>query len=269
MNSKSNLLILCLLTFTLSGNAQLTKGLIIYTTFDKDSGDSGPNHYDAELKGAVISSESAVGKGAVYFNGVDNYVAFPENKVYFNGDYSISIWCKLQSGKTWMRILDFNQDKPSSGVSVTWLIGRPGQTQNNMWFDQWVFCDGKAVESITDISQSNPPNASMNYSIVPDVWQHFVLTYDSKYKNSLGTRKNRNGDNVPLEGIVTLYVDGKKISTNENCLKPQDKPTIANWLGRSRFAPDPYFKGYLDDFRIYNRVLTESEIGKLYQMKNR
>jgi hypothetical protein len=269
MKMKLKLLGFCFFAFMTSLSAQLNKGLIVHTSFDTDGKDSGPNHFAATLNGAVISTESVVGKGAVYLNGVDNYVSFPENKVYFNGSYSISIWCKMQSGKTWSRILDFNQDKPSTGNSVTWLIGRPGQTQNNMWFDQWVFYEGKAVESITDITQSNPPNASLNYSIILDEWAHFVITYDSKAKNNLGIQVNRKGEKVPLEGLVTLYVNGKKISSNEYCLKPQDKPTIANWLGRSRFAPDPYYKGFMDDFRIYNRVLSDEEIRKLYQMKNR
>ena len=35
-----------------------------------------------------------------------------------------------------------------------------------------------------------------------------------------------------------------------------------NWLGRSLF-PDSLFDGYIDEFRIYNRVLSSVEIGVL------
>jgi len=38
--------------------------------------------------------------------------------------------------------------------------------------------------------------------------------------------------------------------------------TTQNWLGKSQW-PDPYFSGSLDDFRIYNRVLSQPEIGQL------
>jgi arabinan endo-1,5-alpha-L-arabinosidase len=34
-------------------------------------------------------------------------------------------------------------------------------------------------------------------------------------------------------------------------------------LGKSRFAADPYFNGSLDEVRIYNMALTDSEIKKL------
>lgn len=156
-----------------STNAQgLNDGLVVYTPFDADGRDAGPNQYNARLVGATISLESAVDSGAVFFDGKDNYVEFPENKVYFTGNYSISIWCKMLSADLWSRILDFNQDKPQSGNAVTWLVGRSPKTLNNMWFDQWVMYDGKAVESIVDIMQQNPANAYLNYDIVVGEWAH-------------------------------------------------------------------------------------------------
>ncbi|HYQ59390.1 MAG TPA: LamG domain-containing protein [Draconibacterium sp.] len=253
--------------FSLTSCTQLNKGVVIHATFDENGQDSGPNKYDAKLIGAEIKPESAVGNGAVYFDGTDDYVEFPSNKVYFNGNYSISIWCKPETGKTWERILDFNQDEPMSGNSVTWLVGRGARGQSPMWFDQWVFYEDIAVESILD-QAATPPDAYLNYDLELNEWNHFVITYDAELPNSLGIQKNTKGENVPLEGIVTLYVNGKKVSTDEHCLKPQNKPTTANWLGRSRFAPDPYFKGFLDDFRLYDRALSEAEIEQLYQQKN-
>ena len=40
------------------------------------------------------------------------------------------------------------------------------------------------------------------------------------------------------------------------------KPVV-NYLGRSQFNADPYFSGYLDDVRIYNRALTASDISAI------
>ncbi|NLT76301.1 MAG: LamG domain-containing protein, partial [Planctomycetes bacterium] len=36
--------------------------------------------------------------------------------------------------------------------------------------------------------------------------------------------------------------------------------TTQNWLGRSQYEADEYFGGALDDFRIYRRALSASEI---------
>lgn len=43
----------------------------------------------------------------------------------------------------------------------------------------------------------------------------------------------------------------------------------ANWLGRSRFAADPFFKGWMDDFRIYDRILSPKEVSALYALGSR
>lgn len=248
----------------------INNGLVIHSTFDTNGNDISSNHYNAKLIGATISKESIVGEGCVYLNGTSDYIEYPTDKVYFNGNYSISIWCKMKSTQLWSRILDFNQDRPQKGNSITWLIGRSHNADSHdMWFDQWTTYKGTAVESIIDIMQQDPANAYLHYDIIPDKWAHYIITYNSHAKNRIGIKKNRKGEDVPLEGIVTLYVDGKKIGTNEFCLKPQNIPTLANWLGRSRFALDPYFHGFMDDFRIYNRVLSLNEIKKLYHMKNK
>ena len=247
----------------------LSKDLVLHTDFEGDASDRSPNRYDGVLHGAIITNDAVVGRHAVYFDGKDDYVAFPENQIYFSGDYTISVWCKIESLALWSRILDFNQETPMSGNAVTWLIGRPAAgTQGNLWFDQWVMHDGIAVESILN-QRAAPANAYLNYNIVENEWQHLVVVYDSATENPLGIQKNTKGEDVPLEGAVTLYVNGEKKGTNIHCLKPQPRPTIANWLGRSRFAPDPYYKGWMDDFRIYNRTLSEKEIHDLYQLRNK
>lgn len=244
----------------------LKDGLVLYSDFEQGAADLSGNGHDGSLEGAVLTDDCAVGSHAVYFNGVDAYVSYPED-IYFEGDYSISVWCKWEDCKLWNRIMDFNQDTPMSGNALTWLIGRPARdTQNNLWFDQWVFYDGIAVESI--LSQRNmPADAYLEYNVTLDQWNHYVIVYDSTAENPNGLSVNSKGENVPYEGVVRLYVDGKLVGTNTHCLKPQHAATTANWLGRSRFAPDPYFKGWMDEFRIYDRCLDEAEITELYNLK--
>lgn len=262
------LAVLCLGTASCSVN--LKKGLVVHSGFEKDARDEGRNHYDGKLLGgAVISDDSAVGESSVYLDGQGAYVEFPAGKVYFEGDYSISIWVKWEECHLWDRILDFNQDEPMSGNAVTWLIGRPAQgTENNLWFDQWVMYNDIAVESI--LSQRNvPADAYLGYNVKLGRWDHYVLVYDSSAENPNGVQKNTKGEDVPYEGKVTLYVNGQVAGENTHCVKPQDIPTMANWLGRSRFAADPFFKGWMDDFRIYDRILSPKEVSALYALGSR
>ena len=65
--------------------------------------------------------------------------------------------------------------------------------------------------------------------------------------------------------LDNLYVNSALMGTfngftlNANSLGS----TTQNYLGKSQFD-DPYLPGSIDDFRIYTRVLTPSEITALY-----
>ena len=63
----------------------------------------------------------------------------------------------------------------------------------------------------------------------------------------------------------TLYIDKVAVGTNAAMtLRPSNLGNTANnFIGRSAFAADPYFDGYIDDFRIYKRALTAAEITAL------
>ena len=63
-------------------------------------------------------------------------------------------------------------------------------------------------------------------------------------------------------GGGTLYVDGAAVATNASLtLRPMNLATTANvWLGRSQMSATPIFDGDIDDFRIYDRALTATEI---------
>jgi hypothetical protein len=43
--------------------------------------------------------------------------------------------------------------------------------------------------------------------------------------------------------------------------------TPNNFIGKSAFTADPYFAGLLDDFGVYNRALSASEITMLYAVR--
>ncbi len=66
-------------------------------------------------------------------------------------------------------------------------------------------------------------------------------------------------DSTTME--MTLYLDGAVVAQGPTNSLPSDMgETTQNWLGRSQYDADAYFDGSLDEFRIYNRVLSEGEI---------
>ena len=71
---------------------------------------------------------------------------------------------------------------------------------------------------------------------------------------------------VTLAGATgTLYVNGVVVGTNTAMTTAPFRmsSTSQNWLGRSQWPSDPYFNGLIDEFRIYNGVLTQAQIAAL------
>ena len=88
--------------------------------------------------------------------------------------------------------------------------------------------------------------------IVDDQWHHIIATWD---KNG--------GDNN-----TKIFVDGKlaaqKTSPESSLTTPQWPVQIGGGVG---LIPEWFFRGTIDDVRIYNRVLPPEEVAKLYDIE--
>ena len=63
---------------------------------------------------------------------------------------------------------------------------------------------------------------------------------------------------------VAIYINGvKNASTTGITLRPSDVAPTLSYLGRSQFAADPAFKGYMSNVRIYNYALSADEVKAL------
>jgi hypothetical protein len=60
---------------------------------------------------------------------------------------------------------------------------------------------------------------------------------------------------------MRLYQDGRLVAEGPTAVLPSDLgETTENFLGRSQYAADAYYFGSLDEFRIYDRALSDEEI---------
>lgn len=68
------------------------------------------------------------------------------------------------------------------------------------------------------------------------------------------------GDN----GTAQIYINGELKASKENfTIKPSDINGVCNYIGRSQYVNDPLLKGYVDDFRVYNYVLSAEEVASI------
>ena len=145
---------------------------------------------------------------------------------------TLSVWVKVNSDRTWQRVLDFGK---TSSTGYMFLTTR-AVTVDVMRF-------AITLTSITGEQRLDGP------ALPVGMWKHVAVV--------LGTAGG------------ALYVDGVKVATNANLtIRPADLGTIANhWLGRSSFSADPYFAGQLDELRIYDRALTDAEVTTLFSLR--
>lgn len=102
------------------------------------------------------------------------------------------------------------------------------------------------------LSYSNWGLVAKSFTFDPNVWHHFVVTYDGTAINNTGT-------------CFQLFVD--KVDTS-NTFGGSSGTASYNLseIGGASATANGNFDGSIDEFRIYNRVLTQEEIDLLYEI---
>lgn len=139
--------------------------------------------------------------------------------------------------------------------------------QKEITIAAWVYWNGGAIwQRIFDFGNSEAQNLFLSPS--SDSKQlRFAI------KNG-GAEQGLNAPELPIgkwsHVAVTLggstgkmYVDGKLVAESSAfTISPLDFKPVLNYIGRSQY-PDPLLNGNIDDFRVYNYVLSASEVGQL------
>ena len=167
--------------------------------------------------------------GTMYFNGTDGYVKMPDGLLADAGDFSIVIHVKPEIEKA-------NQ--------FTYAIGNA--SDKGYVFLNTSRPDGKLRYAITKDTYSGEQAVEAANGIGNNTWSDVVVTVS--------------GD------MATLYRDGVLTAQNTGMtLKASGLGnTTQNYLAKSLYSNDPYFKGNINDFRIYNKALSPSEITALH-----
>jgi hypothetical protein len=225
-----------LVSLTLAIPVFAAGGPVGWWTFDAGTGTTAADSSGNGNTGTLINSPTwvagRIGAGALSFNGVKAYVTTPENgtldNLYKTG-LTVSAWIKPVSGANRGRIID--KDNNGNG---------------------WFFCmyaDNSLQFDVPQFSQTAGYRISSN-SIVDNAWQNVIVTWSGSTSSS----------------NIHFYVNGVA----------SDSGTIVNGVGTlgsdagvplaiGNRASDLTrgFVGSIDDLRVYNRVLSASEIAAL------
>ncbi len=203
-------------------------------TFSEASGTTAYDSSGSGYNGTVYGGAVLNGSGLLTFDGNNDYVGLPIGTLIQSlNDCTFAIWVNFSNlGGNWQRIFDFG----SSTSYYVFLCPRTGSS-GPMRFA----IKAGGGEQIVDSSTTLPSGLHC-----------VVVRIDSVNRKA------------------TMFLDGAIVGTNTNVtLKPSSLGnTTNNWLGRSQYAADAYFRGSLDEFRIYNSALSDSEIQTISHIIN-
>jgi hypothetical protein len=216
----------------------LNTGLLLYYPFDEDIYNyaSGTGVDDATITGDYVSRNTdnyIVGSGSLYKSiASDNTSYFAAPALPANtGGYSFALWLYMTSYTTGV-IFAFAQN-----LNANTDLNRISFT--NIGTQMRFLCSNTSSSYLI----SQPPL---------NTWTHYVWTLDTGSNNC-------------------IYVNGSMLSGYpkvDSVNNYASFPMNYNWIFGNNYSAGSGSgqQGYVDDFRYYNRILTQSEVTQLYNM---
>ena len=219
-------MLLCLLGLS-SVFAQIpTSGLVGYWPFNGNANDGSGNGNNGTVTGATLTTDRfGIANSAYSFSGSNQYISFAQTFIFNqSGDASISIW--LNKGTL-------------QNIQGTFLFSTSSTVDSNRFNFYFHNQNSKIVIDYRQPITLHQLNISNDF--VNNLWQHIVYT--------------RAGN------IYNLYINGQLINSTTDA--SPNLPTSIGWI----IGADPTsvrdFTSKIDDIRVYNRTLNETEVSEL------
>ncbi|WP_304131339.1 LamG domain-containing protein [Ignavibacterium album] len=207
----------------------LDSGLVAFYPFNGNANDESGSGNNGTVLGPTLAPDRfGIDNRAYSFDGVNDYISIADNPNLFSDELTISWWYKMTE------ILGGER------VVIGWVNGGHRYQQ---------FFSGNQLCYFNGYNLTAPGlyfNPTYNLPEL-NVWKNVVVTYQ---KTSAST------------STTSIYVDGELKQTDNHTLAMDYAPGIEFKIGKN--VNGNYFKGFLDDFRIYNRVLNSNEILALF-----
>ncbi|MEC8665762.1 MAG: LamG domain-containing protein [Pseudomonadota bacterium] len=222
------------------GGAPVTDGLMGHWTLDETSGtfaDSSGNGNTGTQSGGVSYEEEGVLANAVGFDGVDDHVQVTHSASLTTADdLSLSFWIKLH-------------EDPDDLPNAVWRImdKHPGFADGDPGW--WLLINGYLDEALYFRVGDGSSDFSVDATKTEwDVGKWYMIT----------VVYTQNGTTP----IVDFYIDGEFLNTRTGSTFTPDWGTDNLRFGGGH--NDSSLSADLDDVRMYNRALSDTEVRQLY-----
>lgn len=239
MIGKSHLVLICLTLLAVPLWGQLSNGQLVHYPFDGNAQDASVNGYDAtEVNNPTyISNASGIANSAVLLNGTDQRIDLPATAGIRPTALPISL-------SFWFRITNFQNGNAKLFYS-----------NFNTAAHQGYYCqvNGSSLElSLGDgngLGAQNRRSFFINQNFQTNTWYHVALVVSNQVQASAWV--NCQPASISTSGSASSFSYG----TAPGHLGMGRQNTTTN-------IPE-YFDGALDEFRLWDRVLTNAEVQQL------
>jgi hypothetical protein len=224
----------------LSFPTSLSNSLIMYLPFSGNVNDESGNNVAITNNGATLTTDrKGIANQAYDFNGTTAWMNTPLVQANLSG-YTISAWVKPNFTTSQEYVIIQNRGvTPGPGKSLTLHY----QYSTNRW---GFAVDGDGVYNGLQAPSANTTN-----------WIHVVGVWSAGVATSFSSSQFK----VYVNGVLLggSYINGA-FSPIPNV------PSGTTAIGRHE-AWGSYFKGKMDDIRVYNRALTDAEVQSIYTIE--
>jgi hypothetical protein len=209
--------------------------LVAWYRFNGDYLDSSGNGHNLTNVGTVIQSTHIIEGQAVEFDSTD-YLEFPSTinpYTIWNGKgITFSCWVRFTAHGLWARLIDF-QTAANTGNGLLFSVkSAPATGASALYADI-----GNGTTKFTYSNWSNSIITTLG------VWHHFVWSID-------------------VAGKWNIYLNNVRINGTETANIPNISYNL-RYINKSAY-PDSTWGGQMDDFRIYDRALSATDVASLY-----
>jgi len=211
--------------------ADLSTGLVAHYAFNGNADDVSGNGHDGTVWGATLTIDRFGNPNSAYsFDGLNDYVRIPDDpQLDGMNSLTLALWVKIDGSDHEAEVLNKYLHYSGSHLDDSYNIGiDPGSLA--------VFQYATGDDYVIKISSAAIPMSS---------WHHIAGVYT-------GT-----------EG--SIYIDGSRVALSRNDSDPGGplNSIIDDLLigcANTGGGLAKFFEGSVDDIRIYNRALTDSEV---------
>src|SRR4030042_3644995 len=205
-----------------------TDGLIAYYPFNNNANDESGNGNNAIFYLVTVTTDRCgISNSACYFNGTDNYISLPPDNFVDIHEYTYSLWMRVTS-------------LPSPSIDG-WIMLAVGSATESYAQAVSIHPDGSLFGGSYNIGNNPVLTMAQTETVKTGQWIHGVLIRDS-----LRLRIYVNGNLMANILNTDTLINGQPANYGSDI--------HSGIIGRrANLTSHNFFKGALDDIRVYNR----------------